>query len=92
MLQTWREPLLVAMIFSAVLGLAPLVSAQDFPKSDRDQILDHERGTPVRVECFKFLRARLDRVGGSASDQYPNLTGRNICLYARKHGYKGKIE
>ncbi len=74
-----------------VAGLAP-VSAQNFPKADQDQILDHTNFTPARGECFKFLGDRLRRVGGSAHTEYPNLVPRNVCLYAKKHGYRGRIE
>jgi len=57
-----------------------------------DNILDHDRATPTRKACFEFLGGHLRRIGKRASDEMPDLSGRNICLYARKFGYRGEVE
>ena len=83
-----------AAVTTIVVCIASAVPAfsQDFPKADQDQILDHTNFTPARGECFKFLGERIKRTGGSAHVDYPDLVPRNVCLYAKKYGYEGKIE
>lgn len=82
------------MPFAVCLAGVATSSAQvpDFPKSDQDQILDHTNFTPARGECFKFLGERIKHTGGSPYVDYPDLVPKNVCLYARKYGYRGKIE
>jgi len=57
-----------------------------------DQILDHDRATPARKACFEFLGERMRATGKRATEEMPDLSGRNICLYARKFGYRGAVE
>lgn len=57
-----------------------------------DQILDHDRATPARKACFEFLGIHMRATGKRATEEMPDLTGRNICLYARKYGYRGTVE
>jgi hypothetical protein len=89
----FRQPLCAAAAAVAVCvaAFAP-ASAQSFPKSDADQILDHNGETPARIQCGKFLAQHLRNIGSTFAKQYPDLTGRNLCLYAKQAGYRGKIE
>lgn len=74
---------LVAVSSAIAQALAPLPS---------DQILDHDRATPARKDCFEFLGMHMRATGKRATEEMPDLTGRNICLYARKYGYQGTVE
>lgn len=80
------------MAFVVAIATASIALAQAPAPRPGDKIVDHDGATPARRACFEFLTERLRNNGKRAQDEHPDLNGRNICLYARKFGYTGKVE
>jgi hypothetical protein len=74
------------------LAAGTLAAAQAPAPLPTDKILDHDSATPARKACFEFLPGHMRKIGKRAVDEMPDLSGRNICLYARKFGYRGAVE